>query len=100
MPGRRPPRRAVAIVSAASVAMLLLMVTLQVLLGQVAGFERAEIEQRVASKRLDVEELELDVARSGAPAIIAARAARLGLVLPDRSVVIPSVAPTDEATRP
>ena len=91
--GRRPPRRMVAILAAASVGVLLLMVTLQILLGQMAGFEHAEIEGRVAQKRMQVEELELEVARAGAPAAIAVRAARLGLVRPDRTVILtPAVA--------
>lgn len=88
VPGRRPPRRAVALLATLSVGLLLLMVTLQVLLGQVAGFERTEIERRVAEKRLDVEELELEVARVGAPAVIAARAERLGMVMPERTIVL------------
>lgn len=88
VPGRRPPRRMVAVVASASVAVLLLMVTLQILLGQVAGFEHAEIQRRVAEKRLEVEELELFVARAGAPSVVAARASRLGMVRPERTLVL------------
>ena len=97
VPGRRPPRRTVAIVGTVSVITLLLMVTLQVFLGQVAGFQYAEIESRVADKRLIVEELELEVARLGAPAAIASKAAVLKLERPTRTVVLPA-APTSSGT--
>lgn len=86
VPGRRPQTRTVALGLAATGAALFVMVTAHVVLGQ-SGLGQAELEARVAEKRLRTQQLELEVARLRSPARIAGRARELGLV-PATDIVV------------
>ncbi len=86
-PGRRPPTLFVTVAVVATVTSLLALVLANVLLGQ-TGFAQVELEQRVAQKRAEVEQLELEVERLGSPSRIADEAERLGLVLGTEATII------------
>lgn len=93
--GRRPPTLFAVVTALACGGALFALVFAQVLLGQ-AGIKQAELEQRVAAKQTDVDQLRLEVTRLRAPEHIASAAHKLGLVeATDVSVL--SVTPTAPA---
>lgn len=90
MPGRRPPFALVTLVVLATAAALFALVVANVFLGQ-ATVTQAELQQQVEQRRVEVEQLELQVSRLGSPSRIAERATTLGLVRPtDVTVLVPA----------
>ena len=95
-PGRRPPTLFVLLCVLATCAGLFALVMANVLLGQ-AGFTHAELEDKIASKRSAIEQLQLDVAALTAPSRISERALELGMV-PASDVTV--VAPAERTPSP
>lgn len=93
VPGRRPPLATIMVTVTVTSVALFALVTAQVMLGQ-AGFTQADLERRVDAKRIEVQQLQLDVARMRAPGSIAARAIALGMVPAGDYTVLLSVAPS------
>jgi len=89
-PGRRPPLLLVSLVVAVTATALFALVIANVFLGQ-AAVTQADLERTADRTRVEVEQLELEVARLRSPSRIAARAAELGLVHPtDVTVLVPA----------
>lgn len=98
--GRRPPKRFVALCMLVTGIGLFCLVLSNVLLGQ-AAFQHAELETRIQTKRVAVEEQTIDVLRAKAPSLIAARAREIGMVpAADVTVVVPRSSSADRGPSP